>query len=99
MSQFLITPRMSEKSYGQSQAGTYVFEVPDNLNKQQIAAAVAKQYNVTVTTVNVVRQKGKAVRSFRGRGKFVNAHRSDAKKAYVRLKAGDTITVFEEAAQ
>ncbi|MBL8159459.1 50S ribosomal protein L23 [Candidatus Saccharibacteria bacterium] len=98
MSQFLITPRVTEKGYAQSQNGTYVFVVPDTLNKAQIASAVEQQYNVTVTTVNVVRQNGKAVRTHRGRGKFVKAVRSDMKKAYVRLKDGDSITVFEEAA-
>lgn len=98
MSNALIFPRMSEKGYAQSQNGTYVFVVPDVLNKQQIAKIVAEQYKVTVTTVNVVRQNGKALRTHRGRGKFVNAKRSDMKKAYVRLKDGDSIKVFEEAA-
>jgi len=99
MKQLLITPRLSEKSFAQSQQGTYVFNVPDKTNKQEIAAAVGEQYGVTVTEVNVVRAKGKKVRTFRGRGKFANGTRVDAKKAYVRLKEGDKITVFEEEAK
>jgi len=97
MKNLLITPRMSEKAYAASQKGAYVFNVPDTANKQEIADAVAKQYNVTVSTVNVVRVKGKNVRSYRGKGKFASGTRNDVKKAYVRLKEGDSITIFEEA--
>ncbi|HEX6462763.1 MAG TPA: 50S ribosomal protein L23 [Candidatus Saccharimonadales bacterium] len=99
MKQLLITPRMSEKGFNQSQNSTYVFNVPDTANKQEVAAGVSEQYGVTVTTVNVIRQKGKKVRAYRGRGKFANGTRVDTKKAYVRLKAGDKITVFEEEAK
>ena len=96
MKQLLITPRMSEKGFNQSQSGTYIFNVPDTANKQEIATAISEQFNVTVTTVNVIRQKGKSVRTYRGRGKFATGVRKDSKKAYVRLKDGDKITVFEE---
>lgn len=97
MKNLLITPRMSEKAYASSQTGTYVFVVPDVANKQEIASAVAAQYNVGVVNVNIVRAKGKAMRTYRGRGKFGNGVRKDVKKAYVRLSDGDSITVFEEA--
>lgn len=99
MKHLLITPRMSEKGFNQSQTGTYTFNVPDTANKQEIAAAISEQYGVTVTEVNVVRLKGKKVRAYRGRGKFVDGTRKDVKKAYVRLKDGDKITVFEEEAK
>lgn len=96
MKDLLITPRMSEKAYAASQTGTYVFVVPDTANKQEVADAVAVQYSVTVTDVNVIRAKGKSVRTHRGRGKFAKGCRKDVKKAYVRLAEGDSITVFEE---
>lgn len=95
----LIIPRLTEKSFKQATAGAYVFVVPDAANKQEIAAAVSEQYGVTVTTVNVTRTKGKSIRTHRGRGKFVKSHRADIKKAYVHLKEGDTITIFEEEAK
>ncbi len=44
MSNFLITPRATEKAFAQSQNGTYVFVVPDTMNKQQIADAVASSF-------------------------------------------------------
>jgi len=97
MKELLITPRMSEKAFAASQNGTYVFVVPDTANKQEIASAVAKQYDVTVVDVNIVRAKGKNVRTYRGRGKFASGTRKDVKKAYIRLKDGDSITIFEEA--
>lgn len=93
----LITPRMSEKAYAAATSGAYVFNVPDEANKHEVATAVGSQYGVTVTDVRIVRSKGKNVRTHRGRGKFVNGTRKDTKKAYVRLSEGESIPVFEEA--
>ena len=96
MSQLLtLKPRMSEKAYGQSQSGTYVFDVPAEANKLTVAKAVAEQYKVTVTTVNITNLSGKNKRTFvNRRGKFVRGTRSDTKKAYVSLKDGDNIPIF-----
>lgn len=92
-----LKPRMSEKTYASSLAtNTFVFDVPKSSNKIQIAAAVAEQYEVTVTNVRVVVVKGKQARSIR-LGKYrknVMGQRSDYKKAYVTLKEGDSIPVF-----
>jgi len=43
--------------------------------------------------VRVVVQKGKAKRSYRNK-QFISGVRSDNKKAYVTLKAGDSIPIF-----
>lgn len=93
-----VRPRVSEKAYAVSQTGTYVFIVPTDANKVEIAKAVAAQFDVTVTSVNTVTQKGKAIRFYRS-GKFDNGTRSDMKKAYIRLADGQSIPVFaaEEA--
>ena len=96
-----VRPRVSEKAYGISQTGTYVFVVPTEANKVEIAKAVATQFDVEVVSVNTVTQKGKAVRFYR-KGRFDNGNRSDIKKAYVRLAEGQTIPVFaadEQAAE
>lgn len=90
-----VIPRISEKAYAQSQNGVYVFNVPMTANKQQIAAAVAEQFNVTVVSVKVVIAKGKVVRGVR-KGKAVTGQRPDHKKAYVTLKEGDVIPVFDQ---
>ena len=88
-----LYPRISEKAYAQSQTGTYVFVVPITANKVEIARAVSSQFDVTVTDVNCVVQKGKAVRFYR-KGRFDKGERSDLKKAYVRLAEGQSIPVF-----
>lgn len=89
----LVRPRVSEKAYATAQKGVYLFVVPANANKHQIADAVADQFSVEVISVNIVVQKGKSVRFYRA-GKFENGSRSDIKKAYVRLAEGQSIPIF-----
>ncbi|MBP7837185.1 50S ribosomal protein L23 [Candidatus Saccharibacteria bacterium] len=95
-----LTPRMSEKAYQQSLLNnTYIFVVPKDSNKLQIKTAVQAQFNVSVIDVNIVVQNGKKARSIRlgnRRARPIIGSRSDFKKAYVRLKEGDSIKIFEE---
>ena len=91
----VLKPRMSEKAYGVSQLrNTYVFDVERAANKHTIARAVSEQYGVTVTEVNVINQKGKMKRTVRKGGRPTIGYQSDQKKAYVTLKAGDTLPIF-----
>ena len=92
----LVSPRTTEKAYGLSaRTNTYVFNVPLSANKQAIAEAVAAQFNVKVTGVQTVVQKGKSVRFTRGKNRYPGAtSRQDTKKAYVTLAEGDNIQVF-----
>ena len=86
---------MSEKAYNMSQtSGVYVFEVPATANKLTVADAVAKQYDVTVTSVNIVNTDGKSKRTYRKRQGWVTGNKADIKKAYVTLKEGDSISIF-----
>lgn len=95
-----VTPRATEKAYGLSQMNVYVFDVPLNSNKQEIAAAVQSQYEVTVTKVKTLVQSGKAIRFSRGKKRYPGTTtRSDSKKAYVTLAAGDSIKVFDQPAE
>ena len=91
-----LKPRISEKGYALSEAGnTYIFDVPADANKFDVAATVAAQYEVSVTNVRVAAVPGKAVRSYRNRGRrSLNAKRSDIRKAYVTLKQGDKLPIF-----
>ena len=89
----VLKPRMSEKTYGMSQTNVFVFDVDSDLNKHQIAEAVATTYEVTVKTVRIVVQKGKTKRLYRNR-RYETGTRSDIKKAYVTLKEGDSIPIF-----
>ncbi len=91
-----ISPRISEKSYLQSQSmNVYVFNAPVKANKKQIADAVQEQYGVTVEAVRTQITKGKVKKTNRKRAQPIKGKRSNNKTAYVTLKQGDSITVFE----
>jgi large subunit ribosomal protein L23 len=100
----VLKPRLSEKAFAQSQAkNTYVFVVPTDATKHTVARAVAAQFEVTVTEVNITNVKGKAKRSISKGGRRVSkGSQSDIKKAYVTLKEGDSLPIFaaeEQAAE
>ena len=97
----LVTPITTEKAYGLAAGmNTYVFSVPLSANKQQIIRAVEEQYEVRVSSIKTVVQKGKSVRFSRGKNRYPGTTtRQDAKKAYVTLAEGSTIPVFAEAEQ
>lgn len=91
----LLKPRISEKAYGQSATlNTYVFVVPSNTNRKEVADAVAAQFNVTVTGVNILNVKGKVKRTIRKGGRQTMGKDVDIKKAYVTLKEGESIAIF-----
>lgn len=97
MSTLFVYPRATEKAYAQSQQNVYVFNVPLDSNKRDIAASVESQYAVKVTNVKTVVQSGKAVRFSRGKNRYPGTtKRKDSKKAYVTLAEGDSIQVFAE---
>ena len=91
----ILKPRISEKSYGLSQdRNTYVFVVPKDANKLTVAKAVIAQFEVTVTNVKITNVKGKVKRTVRKGGRSTTGRDSAFKKAYVTLKAGDTLGIF-----
>lgn len=79
-------PIVTEKATALSESGQVVFRVAIDATKPQIKAAVEALFGVTVIGVNTLVQKGKTKR-FRGRP----GQRSDVKKAFVRLAAGQQI--------
>lgn len=97
----LVTPITTEKAYGLAAGmNTYVFRAPVGANKQEIAAAVEAQYDVRVSGVKTVVQKGKSIRFNRGKNRYPGqTTRQDMKKAYVTLAEGSTIAVFDAAEQ
>jgi large subunit ribosomal protein L23 len=93
-----LRPRVSEKAYAQSQErNTYAFDVPRTANKVTVTQAVTSQFKVTVESVNIMNVKGKAKRTIRKGGRVTAGKDSDFKKAYVTLKAGDSIAIFAAA--
>ena len=101
MTQLLVIPRATEKSYAASLAtNTYVFTVPLDANKQQITEAVEEQFKVKVVNIKTMVQSGKAVRYSRGKNRYPGTTtRKDSKKAYVTLAEGDSIQVFDVPAE
>jgi ribosomal protein L23 len=97
----LVTPIATEKAYGQSQKNIYVFKVPMDANKQQIVKVVEAEHGVKVVAIKTLVQSGKAVRFSRGKNRYPGTtKRSDSKKAYVTLAAGNSINgIFEQPAE
>lgn len=95
----VLKPRLSEKSYGLSQKhNTYVIDVSGDVNKHSVARAVAAQFDVVVTKVNIANIDGKAARVVSKGGRRVSkGHRSDVKKAYVTLAEGSKLPFFDAA--
>ena len=97
MSTLFVYPRATEKAYAQSLNNVYVFNVPLDANKRDIATSVEAQYGVKVVNVKTIVQNGKAVRFSRGKNRNPGTTtRKNAKKAYVTLAEGDSIKVFAE---
>jgi large subunit ribosomal protein L23 len=70
---------------------TMCFEVAVGANKTQIRHAVEAAFKVKVEEVRTATTAGK----LRRRGRF-SGYRSDWKKAYVRLKAGEKMPEYAE---
>ena len=81
-------PIITEKATLASEKNAVVFQVAMDATKPQIKEAVEAVFGVKVKAVNTSILKGKA-KKFRGRA----GERSDKKKAYVTLEAGNTIDV------
>ena len=93
----LLEPRATEKSYLEQTNRIYVFPVKRTIGKQEIAKMVEKEFNVTVTDVRTLIRNGKKTKFSKGKHAYPGiTHRQDKKFAYVRLKKGDSIKVFEE---
>lgn len=86
----ILAPHITEKSTLLSEQNAVVFKVAGDASKPEIKAAVEALFNVTVTGVNTITQKGKTKR---WQGKPYQ--RSDFKKAIVTLKDGQSIDVTE----
>ena len=86
----IVKPVISEKSFTLASTGVYVFHVTPSANKTTVATQIHEVYKVDVTDVRIINTKGKVKKAGRKIGK-----RSDVKKAYVKVKAGQKIAIFE----
>ena len=84
----VLSPHITEKSTMAAEQNAVVFKVANDATKPAIKAAVEALFDVTVTGVNTIVQKGKVKR---WKGKAYT--RSDVKKAVVTLAEGQSIDV------
>ena len=93
----MIEPRATEKTYLEQAKRTYVFPIKLSTSKQEVIKMVEKKFNVTVTDVRTLIRNGKKTKFSKGKHAYPGiTHRQDKKFAYVTLKEGDSIKVFEE---
>ena len=92
-----MEPRATEKTYLEQTKRTYVFPVSVKASKQEIAKAVEEKFNVKVVDVRTLIRDGKKTKFSKGKHAYPGiTHRQDKKFAYVTLKEGNSIKVFEE---
>ena len=83
---------LSEKSANAGGSNQVVFRVATDATKPEIRRAVELMFDVNVEDVHVLNVKGKSKRFGQMQGK-----RSAWRKAYVRLKEGDSIDFMPSA--
>lgn len=88
--QIIKRPLLTEKIRKGLALNKYTFQVNIKANKSQIKREIEKFFNVRVTKVNTLIQRGKVKRVRRVAGK-----KPDWKKAIVTLAPGDKIPFFE----
>lgn len=84
----IVAPHITEKATLLSEYNAVVFKVANSASKPEIKAAVEALFDVKVTGVNTLVQKGKT-KKWRGRP----YRRSDIKKAVVTLAEGQSIDI------
>jgi large subunit ribosomal protein L23 len=89
VTQVLLAPVVSEKSYSLAEHSKYTFKVHPDAHKTQIRQAVEQLFEVHVVAVNIIKVQAKPKR----RGTF-RGTRPGWKKAIVQLREGETIEVF-----
>jgi len=93
MFEVIKRPLISEKNAAHAElANTYAFEVDRDANKLEIKRAVEKAFNVKVESIRTQICRG---RYFRKHSKL--GPPKQWKKALVKLKAGEKISIFEGA--
>ena len=93
----IVRPIQTEKAYREEAKRAYMFVAEAGASKQEIAKAVEKQYGVTVTDVRIAVRKGKKTKFSRGKHAYPGTTtRADKRIAYVTLKEGDKIKIFDE---
>lgn len=92
MLEVIKKPLISEKLTILAESGIYGFEVDKNATKTQIKNTFEKNFDVKVESVRTIVCRGRSKRTAKGTTKA-----KYWKKALVKLKAGEKISLFEGA--
>lgn len=90
--QFTLTPIITEKSMQDANLSKFTFRVSHMIGKEQIKKTVEKKFNVNVVDVATIVVKGNRNRVGSRR---IEVRKSPWKKAFVTLKKGQKIGLFE----
>lgn len=91
--------RATEKAYVAQTKRQYIFFVPMQASKQEIAKQISAAFKVTVVDVRVATRKGKQTKYSKGKHAYPGiTYRRDHKIAYITVKEGDKIPVFDDPA-
>lgn len=93
LSNIIVKPIISEKSFSEASANKYTFKVQKNATKTDIKNAVEKLFGVRVLQVYTANIKGSKTRNTRYGKRLIDA---SYKKARVKLPAEQKIDIFEE---
>ncbi len=80
--------RITEKATTLAEKNVYVLNVPKDSSKTELKKDIQKTYKVTVLKINIVNSIKKTIIS---RGRY--GTRGGGKKAYITLKAGESIVL------
>ncbi len=92
VSQVIIRPIVSEKTYALAEAGKYTFRVHEKAHKTQIRQAIEQLFDVNVVDVRTASVKSKPKRRA-----YTFGRSRQWKKAIVQVQAGQTIPIFGTA--
>ena len=95
--EILVAPHITEATArlmaaARNDVHKYVFKVAKTATKAEIKDAIEKRFGVKVDSVNTLINRGKMKRVRMG---MVAGKKSNWKKAYITLKAGQKIAEFE----
>lgn len=87
----ILSPVVSEKSYGLLDDNVYTFVVAPSANKIEIRQAVEEIFNVKVLNVSTMNRQGKRKRNRRSN---TLGQRPTTKRAVVKVAPDDRIDIF-----
>src|SRR5580658_6760119 len=91
-----LVPRLSEKTYGLSNARVYAVDVSLSASKPQIKRAIEERFSVKVIKINTTNIIGKSKRTISKGGRRVSkGSDNQIKKAYFTLADKQSLPFFE----